>query len=133
MIRVVPTIYATDVEKAMSLYESMLKGAKIGAIHKDPTGDVMRGELNLNGTPVEYFTQARKEGHVFGQTVFGNNVQICVDFDVLEEIDHAYNVLKNSAGSIVLVELANSQWGARFGAVKDSYGVVWHMNMQLQK
>ncbi|WP_251550690.1 VOC family protein [Neobacillus muris] len=60
--------------------------------------------------------------------VAGNQISLVLDFESEEEIQSVYDVLsKNGA---VQMELQDTFWGAKYGKVKDDYGVIWDLNYQ---
>jgi len=60
----------------------------------------------------------------------GNNVQLCLNFKKDEHIDDYFQRL--ASGGEVLMELQNTYWGARFGQLKDRFGVSWMFNQILE-
>ncbi len=58
----------------------------------------------------------------------GNNVDVHINFYFIEQLEHAFNVLKKEGK--VKSELADTFWGARYGAVIDKYGNSWSLNYQ---
>lgn len=63
--------------------------------------------------------------------VVGNNVWITQDCESVEEIDRLFAAF--SEGGKVLMPLATQFWGARFGMLKDKYGINWMFNHELAK
>jgi PhnB protein len=62
-----------------------------------------------------------------GHTVdVGNNISLVLEFESEEEIQNIYDKL--SLNGSVLMELQDTFWGAKYGKVKDPYGVIWDLN-----
>lgn len=67
-----------------------------------------------------------------GQPVtVGNNVWISVDCDDAEEQDRAFQALSEGGQVVMPVDVAF--WGARFGMLRDKYGLGWMFNYELPK
>jgi PhnB protein len=59
----------------------------------------------------------------------GNATFINVDCESLTELERLFTSL--SAGGAVLMPLQDTFWGARFGIIRDRYGVQWMFNYDL--
>lgn len=66
-------------------------------------------------------TIAKKEG----------NVQLNVDVHCIERLGEIF--AKMAEGGKVTMELQDTFWGARFGMLKDKFGVDWMFNHELKK
>ena len=62
---------------------------------------------------------------------FGTNNWICIDSDDNTEQDRMFNAL--SEGGQVVMPLDVMFWGARFGMLKDKFGVCWMFNSEQKK
>lgn len=58
--------------------------------------------------------------------VEGNNVWININCESDEEIERFFDAL--GAGGAVIMPLADQFWGAKFGMLKDRYGMHWMFN-----
>ncbi|GAA5037764.1 VOC family protein [Marivirga lumbricoides] len=63
-----------------------------------------------------------------GEVKRGNNVEINLNCESEEEINHLYQQL--SAGGEILNELREEFWGAKFAMLIDQFGVRWMMNYE---
>jgi len=54
------------------------------------------------------------------------NIQLSVDFDDADKMEKTFNKL--AAGGTIVLPLAKQFWGARFGMLKDKYGIGWMFN-----
>ena len=61
----------------------------------------------------------------------GDNVWLSVDCETTDEQDRVFNAI--SEGGKVIMPLADQFWGARFGMVKDKFGLGWIFNCELKK
>jgi len=61
----------------------------------------------------------------------GDNAWLCIDCDDENEQDLMFAAL--SDGGTVVMPLDKMFWGARFGMLRDRYGVGWMLNCELQK
>jgi PhnB protein len=62
-----------------------------------------------------------------GVTV-GNNISLTLEFDNEKEIQNIYDKLSENGS--VLMELQDTFWGAKYGKVKDQFGITWDLNHQ---
>ncbi len=60
--------------------------------------------------------------------VVGNNISLALDFQSEEEIQKIYDALRETG--MVHMELQDTFWGAKYGKVKDAFGVIWDLNYQ---
>ena len=61
----------------------------------------------------------------------GNNFSINIDCGSVDEQDRFFKAL--GTGGTVTMPLQDTFWGARFGMLKDKYGVQWMLNCELKK
>ncbi len=67
-----------------------------------------------------------------GQSVtFGDNIWLSVDCSDIGEQERMFNAI--SEGGKVIMALNDTFWGARFGMIKDRFGVGWMFNCELKK
>ncbi len=59
------------------------------------------------------------------------NIHLSVDVLETEQIDTVFN--KIAEGGKVTMPLQDTFWGARFGMLKDKFGVNWMFNYELKK
>ena len=60
-----------------------------------------------------------------------SNIQLSIEIDSVEEINAVFEKL--SAGGEVKMALQDTFWGARFGMLKDKFGISWMLNHELKK
>ncbi|TDH25517.1 VOC family protein [Segetibacter sp. 3557_3] len=58
------------------------------------------------------------------------NVHLSLDVDDQDKIDALFSKL--AEGGAIMMPLENTFWGARFGMLKDKFGVHWMLNHQLK-
>lgn len=61
----------------------------------------------------------------------GNNISISIDAASKEEADKLFTRL--SDGGMVTMPIADTFWGAYFGALIDQFGIGWMVNFDYQK
>ena len=54
------------------------------------------------------------------------NIQLSVDFEDADKMENTFNKL--AGGGTIVLPLAKQFWGARFGMLKDKYGIGWMFN-----
>jgi PhnB protein len=121
--------------EAMTFYQRCL-GTEIqitpvmdaqGKPSTDAGARVMHSALLRNGQPI---LQASDDQSGASPKV-GDNFQVAVDCDSLEETDRTFEALRQ--GGTVRFPLGNAPWGARFGMLTDKFGIQWLLNCYLQK
>lgn len=119
-----------NAREALEYYKEVFEGEVLGiqtfgeADHPTPPGmedKVMHAQF--------------KKGDLFfmasdcfpGQSVnVGDNISLVLEFESEEEIQKYYDKLTQK--SSVLMELQDTFWGAKYGKVRDPYGVIWDLN-----
>lgn len=64
-----------------------------------------------------------------GTTAQGESVWLSIDCESAEEVEKYYNRI--SGGGQITMPLQDTFWNARFGMVKDKYGINWMFNYDL--
>jgi PhnB protein len=124
-----------NAEEAMNFYAEAL-GGKIVSINRygdspmpsdeDYKQKVMHGRLEFDDNLI-----------MISDTFKGNivktegNVQLSVDVPEEGKIDEVFK--KMAEGGTVTMELQDTFWGARFGMLKDKFGVSWMFNHELKR
>jgi PhnB protein len=127
------------VEKAIRLYESAV-GAKVESVQRygevpgGGCGPVAAEHQSLIvhaavriGPGVVMFTDTTPERAAPAQS----NVAIALQFEDQEEMAKAFAAL--AADGKVDCPISDAFWGAKFGALKDAYGVGWMLSCPLAK
>ncbi|ALC81238.1 MULTISPECIES: VOC family protein [Bacillus] len=57
---------------------------------------------------------------------FGSNISLALEIESEEEIQNLYD--RFTERGTALMELQDTFWGAKYGKVKDPYGVIWDLN-----
>jgi PhnB protein len=58
----------------------------------------------------------------------GNNFSICIQCDSTEELERLFKAF--SEGGTISMPLQDTFWGARFGMLKDRFGIHWMFNFE---
>lgn len=58
------------------------------------------------------------------------NIQLSADVTDVEQLDEVF--YKMAAGGAVTMPLQDTVWGARFGMLRDKFGVAWMFNCELK-
>ena len=66
-------------------------------------------------------TSVKKEG----------NVVLSIEVETIDRINEIF--VKMAEGGTVIMEIQDTFWGARFGMVKDKFGIDWMFNHELKK
>jgi len=132
MKQVIPHITVDDCGEALDFYQDIFVGEVENArladgieMFKGHEGKYIHAELQINDDCVIYFVD------IFGKDpVKGNNIQLALQLESEEEINRIYAALSEEGQ--VKMELQDTMWGARYGAVTDKYGVIWELNYQVE-
>jgi len=124
-----------DAEDALNFYKDALGGEIIMISRygdspmpsdEDWKNKLMHSRLVFDGNLImisDAFkgNKAKKEG----------NVQLSVEVESIDRINEVFT--KMAEGGKVTMELQDTFWGARFGMLKDKFGVDWMFNHELKK
>jgi len=124
-----------DAEDALNFYKDALGGEIIMISRygdspmpsdEDWKNKLMHSRLVFDGNLImisDAFkgNKAKKEG----------NVQLSVEVESIDRINEIFT--KMAEGGTVKMELQDTFWGARFGMLKDKFGVDWMFNHELKK
>jgi PhnB protein len=122
--------------KAIGLYEKAL-GAKPERVQR--FGDV----AGMNVAPENKDRIMHAELHIGAGVVMlsdgmpgvpiptDSNTHVTLDFDDPGEMAGRFEAL--AAGGTITMPLQDTFWGARFGMLKDVYGINWMFNAELKK
>ena len=116
-------------EEAMNLYVSLFKGSEVKSVERygpgelGAEGSVKRAEFILAGHRMMCIDSPVK--HAFS---FTPSISLFVECEDAAELERAFAQL--SAGGEVLMPLDNYGFSARFGWVKDRFGVSWQLNLR---
>lgn len=124
-----------NAEEAMNFYSEALGGGIIAISRygdspmpsdEDYKDKVIHGRVQF-GDNVIMISDTFKENAVNTD----GNIQLSIELAQEGEIDDVFK--KMSAGGTVTMELQNTFWGARFGMLKDKFGVSWMFNYEMKK
>ena len=124
-----------DAEEALNFYKNVLGGEIIMISRygdspmpsdEDWKNKLMHSRLLFDGNLImisDAFkgNMAKKEG----------NVQLSVEVESIDRINEVF--ARMAEGGEVKMELQDTFWGARFGMLKDKFGVDWMFNHELKK
>ena len=124
-------MFEGSAEEAMTMYTSLFEDSEIinmlhyGADESGVEGSVLHATFSVKGQ--EFMASDSNVKHDF---TFTPSISIFVTCDSEEEIDVAY--AKLSQGGEILMPLAAYSFSAKFGWVKDKFGVSWQLSLPLE-
>ncbi|MCW3093853.1 MAG: hypothetical protein JWP81_4922 [Ferruginibacter sp.] len=65
------------------------------------------------------------------QVSTGGNVQLSMEIENVDSLEKVFN--KMAEGGYITMALQDTFWGARFGMLKDKFGVSWMFNCEIKK
>jgi len=110
--------------KAAEFYQRALGAKLLFALPVDDKGRTMHVHLHINGSSVMLCDGCPESGHP-PQQPQGFNLLLDVD-----NID-AWWQRAVDAGAEVVMPVAEMFWGARYGQVRDPFGVIWALNQRI--
>lgn len=116
-----------DAEEAMRFYADVFAGTigdvqRFGAGEQGTEGKIKQARLTIAGRQLQFLDSPAVHGFDFTPSI-----SLYVLCDTAEEIDAAFARL--AEGGEVLMPLDNYGWSARFGWVKDRFGVSWQLDL----
>ena len=98
-----------------------------GNFPKEAKDRVMHASLVKDGIPVVMASDSMPGGSV----TTGDNFSICLSPKSPEELERLFNALGEKG--TVTSPLQDTFWGARFGTLKDQFGINWMFNYEKPK
>lgn len=135
-MKLVPYIlFNGNAEEALNFYKEAFNGeiSQLGRYGESPMpcsdaekNMIMHARLEFDGNlmMVSDSSQGRNVNE-------GNNVQLSIDVEDVEKLNQMF--VKMSEGGTVTMELQDTFWGARFGMLKDKFGIYWMFNHDFKK
>ncbi|MDB5221659.1 MAG: hypothetical protein JWN83_326 [Chitinophagaceae bacterium] len=133
---VIPYLYFEgQAEEALNFYKNVFNG-EIGMtsrygeapmpVDEDWKNKLMHARLKFGNSEI-YLSDGPKDY----KSPKGGNIQLSVDVPDENKIEEVFNKL--SEGGQVTMPLAKQFWGAKFGMLKDKFGIGWMLNCELKK
>jgi PhnB protein len=128
---VIPYLYFEgNCEEALKFYSSSLK-AEIKRMQRVSDGpkeyhrpgvenNIMHAELVIGKAAI---LASDSMGH---KVPAGDNVSLTLNYDDVSEMEAAWKNL--SEGAKITMDLQDTFWGAKFGTLKDKFGIHWMFN-----
>ncbi|MEX2604014.1 MAG: VOC family protein [Gracilimonas sp.] len=120
-------------EEAINYYKECLDG-EITAIQRFgdtemPVEDGYKDKIMHSELKAENIHIMFSDGAPHKEIVVGDNVQLSINLDSTEEQDRIFEALAKD-GEITM-PLENTFWGARYGMLKDKFGIRWMLNCEV--
>jgi len=126
--------FSGNCREAMTFYEEALQGKL----------EIMPFEGSPMEVPDDYKNKVMHATLTFGDAMImasdgmpgqevsqGNNVHISINATTVDEAEKYFNNL--SVGGQIIMPLADTFWGAKFGMLTDKFGVQWMVNCELEE
>jgi PhnB protein len=121
---VVPYLQVSNASEASAFYQRAFAATEVYRVPVDEKGRTMHIHLYVNGSSLMLCDPYPDYGHPL-QAAQGFNLNVQVD-----DIDTWWQRAV-AAGAQVVMPVADMFWGARYGQVRDPYGVIWAFNQPL--
>ena len=118
---VVPYLQVDGAMKAAAFYEQAFGATTAMASPPDDKGRTMHVHLYINGSSIMLSDAFPEHGFAL-QVPAAFNVMLMVD-----DID-AWWTRAIAAGATSVMPVADMFWGARYGQLRDPFGVLWSLN-----
>jgi len=89
---------------------------------------VMHSNFAVDGNVLFMASDGGEQG---GQVATGGTIHLSLNFNDVGKMENAFSALAD--GGTVTMPLQDTFWGARFGMLKDQYGVNWMFNCERPK
>ena len=127
--------FAGRCQEALSFYENALNGK---VVMRQTFGQAPNAAPGVNPALIMH-AEFQAEGIYFMATdgmtpeapASSSLITLNIGFSDVDEQQSVFNALKN--GGEEIMPLNDTFWGARFGIVKDPFGVHWMLNCQINK
>lgn len=134
MIGVKPYIFFSgDCEEAMNFYAECTGGQMLGLQRYGDTpmaGDGTNGQLVMHCAIKigETLIMAADNCMAERRITMGDNISLALGVDTVDETERIFE--KMSDGGVVTMPLQETYWAARFGMLRDKYGINWMFNCE---
>lgn len=118
---VTPYLSVNGASKAAAFYEKAFGAKEVFRYPEDQSGRTMHIHLYVNGSSLMLSDGYPEQGHP-AETPAGFNLTLQV-----KDIDSWWKRAVD-AGATVVLPLQDMFWGARYGQLRDPFGVMWSMN-----
>lgn len=122
---VVPYLTVSNASEASVFYQRAFGATEVYRVPVDEKGRTMHIHLYVNGGSLMLCDPYPEYGHPL-QPLQGFNLNLQVT-----DID-AWWGRAVAAGAEIVVPVSEMFWGARYGQVRDPFGVIWAFNQPLQ-
>jgi len=119
-----PYLMVDGAIKAAEFYKRAFGAEQVACVPPDDKGRTMHVHLQINGSSVMLCDGYPESGH---PTQKPQGFHLMLDVD---DID-AWWQRAADAGAEVVLPVAEMFWGARYGQLRDPFGVVWALNQRL--
>lgn len=127
--------FSGNAEEALNFYQSVLGGeiSQLGRYGESPMPceeadkqKIMHARFIFDNNLI-MVSDGMKEHEISTN----GNIQLAVDVPDPDEIETVFN--KMSEGGTVTMPLTEQFWGAKFGMLKDKFGIRWMFNCDVKK
>lgn len=135
-MKLVPYImFNGNCEEALNFYASALNGSIKNLMRYEGTpGESMTDNkqkiMHANFSAGGFEIMASDTGNGGPETTGNGPVHLSLDFKTADEEQKVFDEL--SQGGKVTMPLQDTFWGAKFGMLKDKYGINWMFNCDVQ-
>jgi len=124
--------FAGKAKNALDFYQNCFGGEVSAQTYADANMDIaddFKDHIMHAELVCENICLMMSDGFPGQQTIIGNNVWLSLDFNRQDEQQKVFDALCREGE--VIRDLETTFWNARFGQVKDKFGVCWMLNCNL--
>ena len=114
-------IYVKNSPRAIELYQAAF-GLDLGFSVLNDDGTYFHAELSRNGQPFCALSEAREDTYAARHPI-----ELGVDFDSREELEHAFALLSDEGK--VIMDVGQLPWSPCAAIVMDPFGVRWFLSL----
>lgn len=128
-------LFNGNAKEALNFYAKVLEGKvmfqQTYGESPMPAGDDMKDKIMHATLQAGSLSMMISDCPPDKSSVSGNSVQLSLNFPDVPSIDKTFAAM--SEGGTITMELQDTFWGARFGMLKDQFGINWMFNHDKEK
>jgi len=123
-----PTLIVTNAQAAIEFYETVFSATTLSCAHAPNGITVLQAELKIGTSVIRIGDEIPDFGIVSPTTLGGSPAPVHLYVDAVDDLWQK----AVDAGARVVVPLADTYWGERFGRFVDPFGHIWSVAQRLE-
>lgn len=123
-----PTLVVSNARAAIAFYEAVFSATTLSCAHAPNGTTVLQAELKIGTSVIRIGDEIPEFGIVSPTTLGGSPAPVHLYIDAVDDIWQK----AIEAGARIVVPLADTYWGERFGRFVDPFGHIWSVAQRLE-